>query len=370
MSRPIALDVAVPSEDLSYTVRVGAGLLDGIGGLLTRELPRARRVRVISDDNVWPLHGETLEASLVSAGLDVSVQTISPGERSKTPAQLLELVSGALAAGLSRHDVVVALGGGVVGDIAGLTAALFMRGIPVVQCPTSLLAQVDASVGGKVAVDLPEGKNLLGAFHFPRAVVIDPTVLQTLPDDELGCGLAEMLKHGALFSTEHWQELLDHSEAIYDRDPDVLGRLVATSVALKAACVSRDPLEMAGAGKGRVLLNLGHTVGHAIEQASKFELKHGQCVGLGLIATARISARRGLAGAELEDIVVHALRRLRLPIDLERWLRPPVVTDVDAALRHDKKREKSTVTYIGLRELGEPVVESLRVDEILGLLRG
>lgn len=368
-ARPVALDVVVPSADLSYPVIVGAGMLARLGVELKKTCPRARRVALISDENVMPLHGELARKAIMGEDLEVVVRTIPPGEASKTPERLVALVGELVISGLSRNDAVVALGGGVVGDLAGFIAATFMRGIAFIQCPTSLLAQVDASVGGKVAVDLPQGKNLMGAFHFPRVVVCDPQVLQTLPDEELGCGLAEMLKHGALFSPGHFDALQDAADSIYARDEGVLGPLVATSIALKAACVSRDPLEKAGGGKGRVLLNLGHTVGHAIEAASEFGLKHGQAVGLGLKAAARISARKGVASPALETRMTEALERLRLPTELDPWLSGDRGRRVEAAMMHDKKRAKDTLTYIGLADVGEPRVLTMRTPEILGLLR-
>jgi len=366
MPRPVALEVAVPSADLSYPVKVGAGLLDHVGPTLQRVCPKARRVALISDENVLPLYGARVRASLEGAGLEVASHVIPPGESSKTPARMLSLVSALVADGLGRSDAVLALGGGVVGDLAGLVAALFMRGIDVVQCPTSLLAQVDASVGGKVAVDLPEGKNLLGAFAFPRAVVIDPAVLQTLPDDELGCGLAEMLKHGALFDVQHFEALRDRADAFYRRDPAVLATEVATSVALKAACVIRDPLERSDAGKGRVALNLGHTLGHALEVTQGYALKHGQAVALGLIAAARVSERLGLTTIDLEAQIRTALDALRLPTDLDAHLAPERRPALIAAMARDKKRKpERKITYIGLAGLGEPRVLSLTPEAIM-----
>jgi 3-dehydroquinate synthetase len=179
-----------------------------------------------------------------------------------------------------------------------------------------------------------------------------------------------MVKHGALFDGEHFERLQADAEAIYARDAGVLGPLVATSVALKAACVSRDPLERAGAGKGRVVLNLGHTLGHAIEAASEFAVRHGEAVALGLVAAGRLSLRRGLTQHDLETIFVQALQRLRLPTDLAPWLRPPKLARVEAALRHDKKRAEGTVTYIGLAALGEPRVVELPVAELIETLAG
>lgn len=367
--KPLVLDVRVPARDLSYPVRVGDGLLARLGAEVTRGR-EPRRAALVSDSNVLPLHGPVAQRSLEAAGVSVVKLAIPAGEASKRPEVLVSLVSELLAAGLGRRDVVVALGGGVVGDLAGLVAALFLRGIDLVQCPTSLLAQVDASVGGKVAVDLPGGKNLLGAFHFPRAVLIDTGVLQTLPDAELGCGMAEMLKHGALFSAEHFEQIVEHADAVYARDPAVLPRLVATSVALKAACVSRDPLELAEAGKGRVLLNLGHTVGHAIEAASAYALRHGEAVALGLRAVARLSAAKGLCEAGLEARMVAALSAARLPVELDEWLEGERGRAVERAMSNDKKRAGGTVTYIALAGLGEPRTLQLPPAEIMALLRG
>ena len=371
MPQPVALDVAVPSEDLSYPVKVGAGLLDHVGATVQGVCPKARRIALISDENVLPLYGERVRASVEGVGLSVVFHVIPPGEMSKTPERMLALVSGLVADGLGRSDAVLALGGGVVGDLAGLVAALFMRGIDVVQCPTSLLAQVDASVGGKVAVDLPEGKNLLGAFAFPRAVVIDPAVLKTLPDDELGCGLAEMLKHGALFDARHFGAVRDGADAFYRREPAILATEIATSVALKAACVIRDPLERSDVGTGRVALNLGHTLGHALEVTHGYALKHGQAVALGLLAAARVSERLGLTTLDLEAQVRTALEAARLPTDLDAYLAPERRPGLTEAMARDKKRgAQQRITYIGLADLGEPRVLRLTPDAIMAAIVG
>ncbi|MFV8750160.1 3-dehydroquinate synthase [Nannocystaceae bacterium ST9] len=370
--------MAVASEDQSYPVLIGPGLLARLGHELKRSHPSARRVALVSDANVMPIYGDQARASLEAEGFEVHPFTIPAGEHHKTLEQLVELTERMVEASLGRRDVLVALGGGVVGDLAGLAAALFMRGIPFVQCPTSLLAQVDASVGGKVAIDLPAGKNLLGAFHFPSVVVIDPEVLQTLSDRELGCGLAEMLKHGALFSRDHFNQVIESADRIHARDAEVLGRMVASSVALKAACVSRDPRERGEAGKGRVVLNLGHTIGHALERLSDYALLHGEAVGLGLIAAARLSVRKGLAEPELESTMRNAVASLRLPTDLDRWLGSVTPDELERALAKDKKREShgapgaekvTSITYIALVRLGEPTVLALSAAEIVALLR-
>ena len=367
--KPIALHVAVPTEDESYPVLIGPGLLSRLGYELRRSHPSARRVALVSDDNVMALYGEAARSSLEAEELEVFSFTIAPGESSKSLEELITIVEGMVLARMGRRDVVVALGGGVVGDLAGLAAALFMRGIAFMQCPTSLLAQVDASVGGKVAIDLATGKNLFGTFHFPTVVLIDPEVIQTLPDRELACGLAEMLKHGALFSPEHFNQVMAAADDMYVHDADVLTRMIAASVGLKAACVSRDPREQAEAGKGRVVLNLGHTLGHAIEQASNYALKHGEAVALGLLAAARLSERKLLTAEGLEEQMRAALVALRLPTNLDEWLAEGRVEQVEAALINDKKRGFATISYICLTRLGEPAVLSLTVQEIVALLR-
>lgn len=372
--KPIALHVAVPTEDESYPVLIGPGLLARLGHELRRSHASARRVALISDENVMPLYGPAARASLEAEELEVHCFTVPAGERSKSIEQLLRLVEGMVGAQMGRRDVVVALGGGVVGDLAGLAAALFMRGVALMQCPTSLLAQVDSSVGGKVAIDLAAGKNLFGAFHFPTVVLIDPEVLQTLPDRELGCGLAEMLKHGALFSREHFNQVIAAADDIYARDTDVLARMVAASIGLKAACVSRDPREQGEAGKGRVVLNLGHTVGHALELMSNFELAHGEAVGLGLLAAARLSDRKDLAKTEegepsLEEQMLAALRAVRLPTALDEWLTDERADRLEGTLANDKKRTYASISYVALSRIGEPAVVSLSPAEIVSLLR-
>lgn len=367
--RPLVLDVHVPAESHSYPVLIGRGTLGRVGTELRQRLGGATHVALITDVNVARLHGAGVRANLEAQGFQVVQILLPAGESQKTMPNLLSVLEQMIHGGLSRRDAVVALGGGVIGDLSGLAAALFMRGIPVVQVPTSLLAQVDASVGGKVAIDLPAAKNLIGAFHFPLFVAIDPEVLSSLPDRELSQGIAEMLKHALLFSGDHLEQLLARADAIYARDVDVITPLVATSVGLKAACVGRDPWEQGEAGKGRVLLNLGHTLGHAIEAASNYEVPHGDAVAIGLRAAARVSEVRGVAEAGFEQMVTAALERLRLPRDLDLWLSGDRGDAVERALAIDKKRAGGTVSYVALARVGEPLVLTLPPREILGILR-
>ena len=367
--KALTLTVRVPTEDLSYPIRIGPGVLARLGREVAHAQDGVGKVAVITDTNVGPLHAAAARESLEAEGFTVSVHVVPAGESHKTPEQLVALVGELVEAGLSRRDLVVTLGGGVVGDMGGLAAALFMRGVSVVQCPTSLLAQVDASVGGKVAVDLGTGKNLLGTFHFPRAVVIDTSLLSTLPAEERSSGLAEMVKHALLFDREHLEQLLAAAEAIERYDASVLAPLVAHSVALKAACVSRDPMELSSSGKGRVLLNFGHTLGHAIEHASRYGLRHGEAVAMGIVAAARLSERKGVAAPGFETRIVDVLTRLGLPTELDPWLTGEQGKAVARAMSRDKKRAADKVTYIALADVGEPSTLPLPVPEILSLLR-
>ena len=367
--RAIAVSVNVPAEAMSYPVLIGQGLLERLGPEVKRSSHGVRKVALVSDENVMPLYGAQAITSLEAQSIEVSVFTVPAGESSKTPERAVELVASFVESGLGRHDVVVALGGGVVGDLAGFAAATFMRGIAFVQCPTTLLAQVDASVGGKVAVDLPGGKNLMGAFHFPTAVIVEPEVLTTLATRELSCGMAEMLKHGALFSREHFEAVQASASGILDDAEQISSSLVGASVALKAACVSRDPHELGEAGKGRVVLNLGHTVGHALELLSGYEIAHGEAVGLGLRGAARLSERRGLCEQGFETMMTTALDTLRLPIDLDNWLERYDDRAMIRAIHADKKRSKDAVSYVALEGLGRPSVLALKPAEIVGILR-
>jgi len=360
------LVVPVPPRAEATRIVIGPGVLAELPAFVRAASARVQTVAIVSDANVAGLHAARVHASLHAEGLRTVEHVVPAGEASKTAEHLLAIVDALVLAGLTRTDVVVALGGGVVGDLAGLAAHLCLRGLPIVQCPSSLLAQVDASIGGKTAIDRPTGKNLCGAFHFPAAVLVDAELLATLPDRELGCGVAEMIKHGLLFSAAHFAALREGAPQLRAREPAVLAELVAASIELKAACVAGDPFET-GAG-GRALLNLGHSLGHAIEHVSGFAVLHGEAVALGLRAAARLSARRGLAAPTLEAEVVDVLARYELPIDLDAWVggHAPALA---AALARDKKRAGDTLTYIALRAIAQPCELPLRPQEILDALR-
>ncbi len=362
--------VRVPVRGQDYEVVCAPGSLASLGDRLRVLAPAARRIALVSDETVAPLHAAQVEARLRAAAFEVDLHLVPAGEASKSPSHLVALVEAFVQSGLGRRDLVVTLGGGVVSDLGGLAAASFMRGVDFVALPSTLLAQVDASVGGKVAVDLPSGKNLLGAFHFPRLVLVDTDLLRSLPVRELSAGMAEMLKHGALFSPEHFDAVAAAAPEILAYEGATTARLVAESVAFKAACVSRDPREGRDDAAGRVTLNLGHTVGHALESLSNFELLHGEAVGLGLIAAARVS--RAVCGAppELEEHMRSAVAAAALPTELDRWLERFGVGALITSMSRDKKRKGAgEISYVALEGLGRPRVLPLRPEEIVPLLR-
>ncbi|CAN5342738.1 3-dehydroquinate synthase [soil metagenome] len=344
-----------------YDVRVGRGLLASAG---TAIAPFARgRTVVISDETVAALHGPALMASLSDAGIRAEMVAVPPGESSKSFAELERLLDRLLAIGLDRKDVVVALGGGVVGDLAGLAAALYMRGIDFVQVPTTLLAQVDSSVGGKTAIDTARGKNLVGAFHQPRLVLADIDVLATLPPVQLRSGWAEVLKHGLICDGAFFDWLAGQGAGGARGDPAALERAVVRSVEIKSAIVGEDERE---SGR-RALLNLGHTFGHAIEAELGFEqaalahgLAHGEAVALGCVLAFRYSVRLGLCDAAEAARVTQVTSAAGLPTELIQA--GAFGADALAAIPADAtKAEVSRLTLVLARAIGDAFVEK-RVD--------
>jgi len=335
-----------------YEVIVGRGLLAELGG---RVAPLAHgRTVVITDETVAALHGKAALASLKAAGVHGRLLTVPPGEGSKSFAELERVIDRLLAFQLDRRDVVVALGGGVVGDLAGLAAALFMRGIDFIQVPTTLLAQVDSSVGGKTAIDTPRGKNLVGAFHQPRLVLADIDVLATLPERQLRSGWAEVLKHGLICDPEFFEWLAGEGAAGAAGDPAALERAVVRSVEIKSAIVGEDEKE---AGR-RALLNLGHTFGHAIEAELGFDeatLTHGEAVALGCALAFRFSAAQGLCAAQEADRAEAVLAAAGLPTRLGQagGFRSAALLKRMAG---DKKAEGGRLTLILARAIGDAFV--------------
>jgi len=343
-----------------YQVRIGSGLLPGA----LDELAQAS-CAVITDANVERLHAERL-GRLAEAPRHV----LPPGEASKSLAELDRIFDLLARAELDRSSLLVAFGGGVVGDIGGLAAALYLRGIRWVQVPTTLLAQVDASVGGKTAIDLPAGKNLVGAFHQPMSVIADVALLETLPDDELRSGLGEIVKTALIGDPELLRILEAEAEHVLARERQLLEEIVQRCVRVKAAIVARDEHE---AGERRQL-NLGHTFAHAIETAAGHgHIPHGIAVGVGLVLAVRASARAGLlSDPELEGSLVRLLQRLGLPTGLDelRELSGARLagTELRAAMRHDKKRVGGAGVFVLVAQPGEVRLGELEDRELATLL--
>ena len=334
-------DIALPM----YRVTVEPGGLDRIGEIV-RETAPAYRYAIVTDSNVGPRYAKRVSARFGTA--ETAVFTVLAGESHKTRDTWAWLTDEMLAAGLGRDTTVIALGGGVIGDLAGFVAATFMRGVPYVQVPTTLLAMVDASVGGKTGVDTSAGKNLVGAFHQPAAVVADTNVLSTLPLDHLRAGMAEAIKHGVIADASYFESASAAAAAVQSVDVSgsVLLDLVARSVEIKADVVARDERE----GGVRKTLNFGHTIGHAVELCSGYSLLHGYAVAIGMVYEAAIAERLGIAETGTASGVLSAVRAAGLP-----HARPSTVSvdDILAATRGDKKARGGHPEYALPRRIGQ-----------------
>lgn len=305
-------------------------------------MARSHKAFVITDANVAEFHLAPVMESLAKAGLQAQVVALAPGESAKTLAQAGALYDAMLRFGIDRGSVVVGVGGGVVTDLAGFVAATYMRGIPWVGVSTSLLGQVDASVGGKTGVDHPECKNLVGAFHQPSAVLADVTALATLPEEELRTGLAEVVKHAMIRDAALFDVLESHTDAILMVDPVMLEEVVARNIRIKAEVVMADERE---SGLRRIL-NYGHTIGHAIESVSLgagAAMTHGRAVALGMVAEAHLAERRGVVDSKTAARQCRLLQRFGLPVTLEDLPDPDRLLDI---LRHDKKAEAGRLRFV------------------------
>jgi 3-dehydroquinate synthase len=344
--------VDVPAR--GYEVTVGAGVLERAGSHLP-ELPGAERAFVVADHEVAGRYLPPLERGLGARGLECVHLGVPEGEEAKSLATMTALHRQLATQEAHRDDVVVALGGGAVGDLAGFVAATYMRGVPFVQVPTTLTGQVDAAIGGKTAVNLPEGKNLVGAFHQPVAVLADVTTLATLSDRDYRSGLAEVAKYGLTLDLELLERLERDPAPVIARDLEVLEDVVARCVRAKAAVVVRDERD-AGA---RLVLNYGHTLGHALERLDAFAGRtHGEAISIGMVFAARLSAAMGKA-----DLVArHA--RLLASLGLETDGPLPPADEILAAMRMDKKY-RGGVRFVLLEDVGRPVVEDAVPEDLL-----
>lgn len=343
----MALEVGLGSR--SYPIYIGSGLLLQ-AGLITKHLAQPR-VAIVTNETIAPLYLESLHTTLQAAGVNVLPIILPDGESRKVWETLNLVFDRMLAARCERKTTVVALGGGVVGDLAGFAAATYQRGVPFIQIPTTLLAQVDSSVGGKTAINHPLGKNMIGAFHQPVAVIADTDTLRTLPDRELSAGLAEVIKYGIIGDAPFFEWLEANLDRLLERDPEALAYAVQRSCENKAHVVAIDERETGP----RAMLNLGHTFGHAIEAGLGFgQWLHGEAVAAGMVLAARTSRALGHIGDAEVQRIERILARARLPVQapdlgFERWLE---------LMGHDKKVEGGKTRFILIRRLGESYIDS------------
>lgn len=352
--------LAVRSATEQYDIYIGSGVLQQMGERV-QGLTAGRKAFVVSHPSLYKLYAAPLEESLRTAGFHVTACLVPEGERSKTLLSASRLFTRLAQGGADRHSLVCALGGGVIGDLAGFAAATYMRGIPLVQIPTSLLAMVDSSVGGKTAVNHKLGKNLIGAFYPPRVVFTDTALLQSLPEREYLCGLSEIAKAGAIGDVELFEFIEQHVEAIRQREEDVLTTLIERAIAVKIRVVQEDPYE-----KGvRAILNFGHTLGHALEAATMYTTySHGEAVAVGMALVAILSERLGYCTAATRSRLCALIEALGLPTTYSD-LAPQRLLEI---MTHDKKSLNGVVRFVLLKAIGEVAYHQQVPVEVLQTL--
>jgi len=353
--------LTVGLEDRSYPIFIEDGIMEHIGRDLAQRTI-ASRYAVIADDYVASLYGSTLMNSLKEAGIQAELITFPRGEASKNLAVFAELSSKLAQMGFDRSSALIALGGGVTGDLTGFLAASYMRGIPFAQVPTTLLAQVDSSVGGKTGVDIPEGKNLVGAFYQPKAVYIDTAVLTTLPVDEYLGGMAEAIKYGVIWDFDFYCFLERNLDAILALQPDIIQEMITICCETKADVVAKDERE----SDLRRILNFGHTIGHAVEAASDFSIIHGHAVAIGMVAVLRLAVLSGLCKRKEAGRVATLIHAFGLPTEI------PEDMDrerIKSYIKTDKKSIDGSVFYVLPTTIGKVIISNEvteeQIDEIL-----
>jgi 3-dehydroquinate synthase len=339
----------VETATQSYPVFVGYGLLDKLGEKM-KQAALSGTATIISDENVFSIYGSEVEGILKDAGFAVISFVVSPGEETKNMAHALKIYDFLVEHRTERDDIIIALGGGMVGDLAGFIAATFLRGLLWVQVPTSLVAMVDASIGGKVGVNHPEGKNLIGAFYQPNLVLSDPQTLITLPKRELISGWAEVIKHGMILDEEFVQFLEGNVNRLTKLEPELLTRAIARSAAIKAKVVSQDEKER---GAKRTILNYGHTIAHGLEVATQYKrFLHGEAVAIGMVGAAKLSQRLGL----LPSAAVERQQALLQKLGLSTGFSGPDLTGITKAMELDKKVKEKAIRWVLLQDIGKTVI--------------
>jgi 3-dehydroquinate synthase len=352
----------------SHSVHIGAGLLDRLGDLAREAGISPGRAAIVTDHNVARLYGARAKDSIAKAGFAVAMIEIPAGEASKSLASYERVIDAMVEARLDRQSAVFALGGGVVGDLAGFAASSYMRGIPIVQAPTSVVGQVDSALGGKTGIDHRRAKNLVGAFYQPRLIVADIATLGSLPEREFREGLAEAIKYGAIMDAPMFSAIENDLPAILSRDPAKLEELVDRSLRCKAAIVSQDERE----GDLRKILNFGHTVGHAIEAAGDYaRYLHGEAVAIGMAVASRLSClHAGLAESDQRRLV-RLIERAGLPTEMpDLAILPDVERErFSSALKLDKKRAGEAIDFVLVPELGRAIVKKLSFEQITAAIQ-
>lgn len=354
--------VTVNLDARSYPIFIGAGVLPDLGRLLHQQQFTTERVALVTDTGVGKIYRERVVETLTAAGFTPWVIEIPAGEEHKNLAWLAFLYDKLVEGRIERRSPLIALGGGVIGDMTGFAAATFQRGLPFIQVPTTLLAQVDASVGGKTAVNHSAGKNMIGAFYQPRLVVIDVDTLKTLPRRELLAGLAEVIKYGVILSPDLFTMLEGQIGRLLRFDPQLLITVIKTCCQLKALVVEEDETE----GDYRAILNFGHTLGHAIESATEYKrFLHGEAVAIGMSFAARLSLKRGLCSAETSERVDHLLKKTGLPVEIPKDLKG---ANLLLGIKTDKKSAGGKVKFVCIEEIGKTRFEYLEAKEIVRYL--
>jgi shikimate kinase/3-dehydroquinate synthase len=358
-------DVAclVETTTQSYPIFVGYGLLDRLGEKM-KQAALSGTATVISDENVFSLYGSKVEGILKDAGFAVNSFVVPPGEATKSMDYAIKIYDFLVEHRAERDDIIITLGGGMVGDLAGFVAATFLRGMFWVQVPTSLVAMVDASIGGKVGVNHPEGKNLIGAFYQPNLVLADPQTLTTLPPRELTSGWAEVIKYGLISDREFFEFLEGNISKLTKLEPESLTRAIARSAAIKAQVVSQDEKEREGK---RTILNYGHTIAHGLEAAAQYKrFLHGEAVAIGMVGAAKLSQRLGLLPSATLERQQVLLQKFGLPMSFSGLN----LTEVTRAMELDKKTKEKAIRWVLLQDIGKVVVRSdVPQQDVLDILR-
>ena len=354
-----ALKVNLDKKTLSsYEIRIGKGIIDRMILLIAKNHKAARYV-IITDSHVNRLYGQALLTRFTEAGLKASLMEIPAGESSKNISTVMDIAGRLIACGADRGTLLVALGGGVVGDLTGFIASVYMRSIPFIQIPTTLVGQVDSAIGGKTAVDLPQGKNLLGTFYQPRAVFADLDFLDTLPENEFNNGLAEIIKYGIIEDEKMFKFLEENMAAVQSRDSAFLLKIIETCCRIKKSIVEIDEREQ---GLRRIL-NFGHTLGHALEAVSDYTLSHGEGVALGMIAAAKLSAKMHYLPEDelirVEKVIASAGLPVKIPASFPAG-------EVLARLKMDKKKKDDQVHFVLVKKIGMPFVSSSVSEKLIG----